>query len=92
MRQWSHRLRRRLRQPSPTALLLLLLLLADTSAGGTACRHGSGINGNDDVFVDHYVIGGDVMIGAILSIHEHDHFRACGRRLRETGLVCIVVA
>jgi len=65
--------------------LLLLLLLHTTLANrvpGNAHHHG-----NDDDTDDHYVIAGDIMLGVILSIHEHVQEKACGEKLRESGVV-----
>lgn len=39
-----------------------------------------------------YVIDGDVMLGVILSLHEHDERESCGQRLRELDVVQLVEA
>jgi len=46
----------------------------------------------DDAVTYKYVIPGDIQLGVILSIQQHDERRPCGTQLRDAGVVQLVEA
>lgn len=80
----------------PIALLLIGIVFRSSEPTPVLLFPGQAndANNDDDVTADahSYVIDGDVMLGVILSLHEHDERETCGQRLRESDVVQLVEA
>ena len=78
-----------------TLIVAVIMTSLPPEVGGLSggCWYGREMTWNgDDAVTYKYVIPGDIQLGVILSIQQHDERRPCGTELRDAGVVQLVEA
>ena len=75
------------------SLVIMTSFPAEVDRLSASCWYGREMTWNgDDAVTYKYVIPGDIQLGVILSIQQHDERRPCGTQLRDAGVVQLVEA